>query len=275
MGERFSDWVGRQQQAEGDSVTPRLLDAFRATLGGFAAPVAVPPGLHWCLSPPLHPPAQLGPDGHPAKGGFLPPVPLPRRMWAGGELEFHDPLRPGDAVSRLSTIDSVQEKTGRSGPLCFVSLRHDLSTPRGPALREVHHIVYRPAATALADPVPPPHPRPVLDAEWQVPVDSVLLFRYSALTFNGHRIHYDEPYARAVEHYPGLVIHGPLMATLMLNLATVEAGLPPRHFAFRAVSPACGAQVLTIGLLRGPGGAELSVLTESGGLAMRGRALWS
>lgn len=275
MGEGFAEWIGRQEQAAADVVSARLLAGFRATLGAFAAPVEVPPGVHWCLSPPIQPPAALGPDGHPAKGGFLPPVPLPRRMWAGGDLEFLDPLQPGDNVARLSTLESIRQKEGRSGPLCFVSVRHDLSTPRGLALREIHHIVFRPAATAPAAPAPPLHPRPAFAAEWQVPVDPVLLFRYSALTFNGHRIHYDQPYAIGIEFYPGLVIHGPLMATLMLNLATVNAGRLPRRFAFRALSPACGAQRLTIGLIRCPDGADLSVLTESGALAMQGRVDWA
>lgn len=275
MHNLIAGWVGRQEQAAEDEVTPRLLAAFRATLGHFAASVEVPPGLHWCLSPPMRPPEALGADGHPAKGGFLPPVPLPRRMWAGGEITFLHPLMPGDSVARLSTIESITEKDGRTGPLCFVSVRHDLSTARGPALREVHHIVYRPAASAPADPAPPLIPRPVFEAEWQVPVDPVMLFRYSALTFNGHRIHFDEPYATGVEHYPGLVIHGPLMATLMLNLATATRGVLPRRFSFRGVSPACGAQVLTIGLSEGADSAELTVLDESGALAMQGSATWA
>ncbi len=272
MASHLTDWIGRQEQAPGDTITPRLLAAFRATLGAFAAPLAVPPGLHWCLSPPMEPPEGLGPDGHPAKGGFLPPVALPRRMWAGGELEFLAPFEPGDAVARLSRIDSVTQKQGRSGPLCFVSVRHDLSTPRGPALRELHHIVYREAASGPAAPTPPLPARPDFAAGWQVPVDPVLLFRYSALTFNGHRIHYDEPYARTVEHYPGLVIHGPLMATLMLNLATATRGAVPRRFTFRGVNPACGAQVLTVGMAAD---GALSVLTQSGALAMTGQADWA
>lgn len=272
MAPQLTDWIGRQEQAPQDAITPRLLAAFRATLGAFAAPVAVPPGLHWCLSPPMQPPEALGPDGHPARGAFLPPVALPRRMWAGGELEFLAPFEPGDAVARLSRIDSVTQKQGRSGPLCFVSVRHDLSTPRGPALREIHHIVYRKAATGAAGAALPLPVCPEFVAEWQVPVDPVLLFRYSALTFNGHRIHYDEPYARTVEHYPGLVIHGPLMATLMLNLATATRGAVPRRFTFRGVSPACGAQVLTVGMAAE---GALSVLTQSGALAMTGQADWA
>lgn len=264
------DWIGRSEVAPPDQVTDRLIAAFRATMGRFVAPSEVPLGLHWCLSPPIAPADSLGADGHPAKGGFLPPVPLPRRMWAAGELEFHMPLRPLDWVERRSTILDVVEKSGRSGKLCFVTVGHDLHGPRGLALRERHVIVYRPAATGPAPESPPGDG----DAErlWQVPVDPVLLFRYSALTFNGHRIHYDQPYATGVEHYPGLVIHGPLQATLMLNLAAEMLGRVPRRFAFRALAPACGPQDLRVGARRTQTGATLHVRDARGVVTMQAEA---
>lgn len=264
------NWIGRSEVAPPDQVTERLIAAFRAMLGRFVTPDAVPLGLHWCLSPPVAPAESLGADGHPARGGFLPPVPLPRRMWAAGELEFHTPLRPLDWVERRSTILDVVQKVGRSGDLCFVTVGHDLIGPRGLALREKHVIVYRPAATAPAPESPSGDP----DAEhlWQVPVDPVLLFRYSALTFNGHRIHYDQPYATGVEHYPGLVIHGPLQATLMLNLAAGTLGQIPRRFAFRALAPACGPQILRIGARRAGTGAALHVQDARGVVTMQAEA---
>jgi 3-methylfumaryl-CoA hydratase len=164
-------------------------------------------------------------------------VPLPRRLWAGGQLEFFHPLRIGDAVERVSTIEDVTLKSGRSGELCFVRVRHELNSPRGLALREFHDIVYRPepvpgAAAAAGEPAPA--------AQWseRIVPDDVLLFRYSALTFNGHRIHYDRQYVTQVEGYPGLIVHGPLLATLLAGLGGRQfPGREPRAFSFRALKP--------------------------------------
>ena len=194
-------------------------------------------------------------------------------MWAGGTLDLLDPLREGDTVTRTSRITDIRMKHGRTGALCFVTVRHDLATERGPALRERHDIVYRPAATAPA-PQPVPDARGDADAEWRVAVDPVMLFRYSALTFNGHRIHYDDPYAREVEFYPGLVIHGPLQASLMLNLATARGGGLPRRFVFRGLSPACGPQTRRIRAWQAGDGVELATVTAAGVTAMTASAEW-
>jgi 3-methylfumaryl-CoA hydratase len=198
----------------------------------------LPPPWHWTLCVPAARQSAIGPDGHPARGGFLPPVPLPRRMWAGGRLTFPQPLRVGEAVQRRSQVVSVEHKCGRSGELVFVLVRHEFHGALGLAITEEHDIVYRDLPVAGA-PAPASTPAPA-EASWQrdIAPDDVLLFRYSALTFNGHRIHYDRRYVTEVEGYPGLVVHGPLIATLLLDLlrrklpdATIAA------FEFKAVKP--------------------------------------
>jgi 3-methylfumaryl-CoA hydratase len=242
-GARLQAWIGRQEVAR-DVVTPAPYAALAATLDrdpARPAPgVPLPPLWHWLYFLPVHRRSELGPDGHARRGGFLPPVPLPRRMWAGSRFAFHAPIRIGDALTRLSTIESVVEKSGRSGPLVFVTVRHEVSRDDDAtlALVEHHDIVYR-GAPRPGEPVPPPQRAPgnaAFEARW-VP-DDVLLFRYSALTFNGHRIHYDRRYATEVEGYPGLVVHGPLIATLLLDLLRThspEAQLT--GFEFRALRP--------------------------------------
>lgn len=270
----YTGWIGRTEVSPPETLTPRLQDQFRATLAPHLADTgAAPAGIHWCLSPPAVPAIGLGPDGHPVKGGFLPPVLLPRRMWAGGELEFLDPLKEGDSVTRSSRIADVRSKTGRSGPLCFVTVQHELSVGPRLALRERHDIVYREAAIAPAL-AAGPDARQGADVEWRIVVDPVLLFRYSALTFNGHRIHYDEPYAREVEFYPGLVIHGPLQATLMLNLAVAQRGNLPKRFAFRGVNPACGPQTLRIRAWQTDRGLGLATVSEGDVTSMTATATW-
>ena len=249
--DHLKTWIGRTAEAT-DHVTPRLLAEYRATLDPHLAPAAegdAPLALHWCLSPAIAPTAELGPDGHPTRGGFLPPVALPRRMWAGGSVETFTPLRVHDEVTRRSEITDVTAKSGRSGTLCFVAVRHDYATPRGLAIRERHDIVYREAPAGGGSGSSPPSRtaeprRPILS--WQVEADPVLLFRYSAMTFNGHRIHYDLPYVRDVEGYDGLVVHGPIQAALLLNLAAVLGGAPPRRFDYRGLSPLTAPQAFTI-----------------------------
>jgi 3-methylfumaryl-CoA hydratase len=237
-------WIGRTEVVR-DTIGIRLAREFRATLDlNDAEPAegdAAPLGVHWCLAPPTARMSDLGPDGHPAPGGFLPPVPLPRRMWAGSALRFADALRIGDVVERHSRIVDVVVKQGRSGSLCFVTVDHAFSTMRGPAISERQDIVYREfepkdALSATGVESQPPVPA---EAGWHcdMKVDPVLLFRYSALTFNGHRIHYDRGYATGTEGYRGLVVHGPLQATLLLEFAARIRQRAPHGFTVRALQP--------------------------------------
>ncbi|MEL0025226.1 MAG: MaoC family dehydratase N-terminal domain-containing protein, partial [Alphaproteobacteria bacterium] len=197
-----------------DLITARMVNHFKHTLGEhcFDEP-EVPAGLHWCLAPDVVEPDGLGPDGHPKLGGFLPNIPYPRRMWAGGWLEFHDDFGIGDEVEKRSVIDDISFKSGNSGNLCFVAVTHEFSVDGKLKLRERHDIVYREEVTKppAIDPLPDTH----ADQRWHVDTNEVMLFRYSALTFNGHRIHYDLPYSTGVEGHGGLLVHGPLQATLM------------------------------------------------------------
>ncbi|RAP43237.1 protein dehydratase [Rhodovulum viride] len=233
--EHLRGWIGREETAT-ERLTPDLVRRFAATFDrtwplqpGNEAPLLI----HFCLAQPTVPGAELGPDGHPARGGFLPPVPLPRRMWAGGAFRFHTPLRVGDSVTRRSTIADVTLKHGRSGPLLFVTVEHKIRARGRLALTERQDLVYRAAA-----PFSPPAADPAAQGSSvrRLMPGPVMLFRYSALTFNGHRIHYDAPYAREVEGYPGLVVHGPMQATLLVQFAADLKGSCPSRFAFRSVS---------------------------------------
>jgi 3-methylfumaryl-CoA hydratase len=258
MSEDFSDWVGRSQKTM-DRLEPARSNALTRALGiGDVRHTGAPLPLlhHWLYFWDVKPPAELGPDGHPAKGGFLPPVPLPRRMWAGGQLEFHRPLKLGDVVTRTSTIEAVTRKSGRSGELVFVTVRHDLESDEGLAVSELQDLVYRePASSAL----PMPEPKPAPDTVWSETIDPdpVLLFRYSALTMNGHRIHYDRPYAIDQESYPGLVVHGPLQATLLIALAERNLAARISGFTFRGQQPAFAGLPLHVCGEPGEEGAEL------------------
>lgn len=239
----LNDWIGRSEEVS-DIATATPYAALSATFD--RDPVRPPQGTplpalwHWLYFLPMHRQSEIGPDGHAKRGGFLPPVPLPRRMWAGSQFEFHKPLRIGDAMTRTSTIHDVTEKTGRTGPLVFVKVRHEIRREgeADVALTEFHDIVYREAAKP-DDVAPPPKAAPA-GSTWEkkwVP-DDVLLFRYSALTFNGHRIHYDRKYVTEVEGYPGLIVHGPMVATLLLDLLRHQ--MPEAEvvrYEFRAVRP--------------------------------------
>jgi 3-methylfumaryl-CoA hydratase len=239
----LEEWIGRTERVS-DTVTATPYAALAATLDRppeRPAPGTPLPALwHWLYFLPLHRQSDIGPDGHAKRGGFMPPVPLPRRMWAGSQFQFHQPLRVGDAVERVSTIEEITQKNGRTGPLVFVKVRHEIRRAGAPdvALTEFHDIVYR-EAPKPGDTVPPPKSAPA-GATWErrwVP-DDVLLFRYSALTFNGHRIHYDRRYVTEVEGYPGLVVHGPLVATLLLDLLRHEKpDAVVARYEFRAVRP--------------------------------------
>ena len=240
-------WVGKTETLT-DTITPAPLRGLSATLdrdADLTVPGSpLPPLWHWLYFLPQNRQSEIGADGHPTRGGFLPPVPLPRRMWAGGRLrwETQNPLRVGDSVRRESTIVSVTHKAGRTGDLLFVLVKHEVHNANGLALTEEHDIVYR-AAALPGDPVSQPEAAKK-NAAWQrelVP-DDVLLFRYSALTFNGHRIHYDRHYVTEVEGYPGLIVHGPLIATLLVDLARRQMpGAVFQKFDFKAVRPTFAA----------------------------------
>ena len=239
--QHLREWIGRvERRTDAVAVTP--IAAMSATLDrDDAEPLPgddVPNLWHWLNFTPRTPQSDIGVDGHAKLGGFLPPVPLPRRMWAGGRLVFEHPLQIGDEITRLSRIVSVELKEGRSGVLVFVTVRHEITNARGLAIIEEQDIVYRDTPLPGA-PVAAPQTAPS-DAgfERHIVPDPVLLFRYSALTFNAHRIHYDRPYVTDVEGYPGLIVHGPLIATLLLDLLKRERpDAQIRRFEFKGVSP--------------------------------------
>lgn len=270
-------WAGRSEVVE-DTVTAVPITALAATLDrDDPAPRPgdeLPPLWHWLYFLPLHRQSEIGPDGHPERGGFLPPVPLPRRMWAGGRLTFHRPLRVGEAVRRTSTVVDVSHKTGRTGPLVFVLVRHDVAGEDGTALVEEHDIVYR-DAPRLDEPAPAARPAPKA-AVWRrdITPDPVLLFRYSALTFNGHRIHYDRSYVTDVERYPGLIVHGPLIATLLTDLLRRNVARPLASFRFRAVQPLFDTAPFAVCGAPAPegGGALVWAQDSAGFLAMEAEA---
>jgi 3-methylfumaryl-CoA hydratase len=277
--EFLRSWIGRTTSAR-DVVTSRLAEELRVTLDRDGPPFregdACPLAIHWCLAPPMVPQSRLGPDGHPARGDFLPPLPLPRRMWAAGRLEFLDPLQVGDAVARHSRISGVNVKEGRSGRLCFVAVDHEISTSRGLALKERHDIVYRDAAASNASPQAAPAGEEPRRAEWseRKVADAVMLFRYSALTFNGHRIHYDRQYVTEVEGYPGLIVHGPLQATLLIEFAASIRGAPAKVFSFRALNALFDRQQFALNAAKGESGLDLWISGPDGRLTMTAAAEW-
>ncbi len=244
-------WTGRQEVRE-DVVTPVPVAALAATLDrddpAPAPGTPLPPLWHWLYFLPLHRQSELGPDGHARRGGFLPPVPLPRRMWAGGQIETLADLRVGDRVTRTETVRDVAFKAGRSGRLAFVTVDHAVATERGVAIRERQDIVYREAANAQTGTAAAPErdDPSAYEAVWDVPATPTLLFRYSAMTFNGHRFHYDQPYATQVEGYADLVVHGPMQASLLLNLAATLLGSVPPTFSYRGVSPMTANQTFRV-----------------------------
>ena len=238
----FDTWIGKSESSA-DILTTAPVTGMAATLGrqnlSFRAGDTLPPLWHWLYFLNPAPQSRLARDGHPEKGDFLPPVPLPRRMWAGGRFVFEQSLLVGEAITRISSIDSIDFKRGRSGQLAFVCVSHEIhSNRRGLCIREEHDIVYREqSAGAAPTPVPLPAPEQPDFTRTVVP-DPVLLFRYSALTFNGHRIHYDRDYVTGIEGYPGLVVHGPLLATLLAEL--LGETFPDRtmeYFEFKALRP--------------------------------------
>lgn len=270
----WDSWIGREEH-RADRVDEALAARWLATLG-ISRPEggSLPQGFHFCLCTPDAPTAMLGIDGHPQRddspGSFFPPVPLPRRMWASSKIEFLAPLHLGDVIERRSRVASIVAKQGGSGSLVFVDVEHETVAAGELAVREVQSLVYREAVPAGSPPAPPPPGPDNFDpAGWtfhrSFTPEEVLLFRFSALTFNTHRIHYDYPYATAEEGYRGLVVHGPLIASLLLDLAQRELGSNAlKRFAFRAQSPGiCGEELHLV--MRGSGdGIELGAFAADG-----------
>jgi 3-methylfumaryl-CoA hydratase len=280
MAEETSDisgWIGRTE-TRSDILTAGPLDRLSATLDREDPPHAqgdiAPPLAHWLYFLPNEPQSAIGPDGHPKRGGFLPPVhDLPRRMWAGSRLSFPGDIRVGMSLVKRSAIASVERKQGAAGPLVFVTVRHEIAEPDGPALIvDEHDIVYRGLGGPAVKPASAAEP-----GEWRRTIipDAVLLFRYSALTFNGHRIHYDRDYVTKEEGYPGLVVHGPLIATLLVDL--LRRKMPDAHvesFSFRAMSPLFDGREMSVNGTPpdGSGMVRLWASNAEGGLAMQAEA---
>jgi 3-methylfumaryl-CoA hydratase len=274
---KLTEWIGRTE-TRSDVVTAAPLVALAALLDrDDPAPRdgdAAPPLAHWLYFLPAYRESEAGPDGHVLKGEFMPPVPLPRRMWAGSRLEFPRPLVVGSKVERVSRIANVVPKHGRSGPLVFVTVRHEVIDAGGLVVADEHDLVYR-GASALASKSTPAQRGAVWRRE--IHPDPVLLFRYSAVTFNSHRIHYDYPYATRVEGYPGLVVHGPLVATLLLDL--LRRSIPEvvvKRYTFRALKPLYdNANFFTCGVPdEASRTARLWARDAEGGLTMEATADW-
>ena len=234
--EHLKQWIGRQETAS-DVITQALVDRVLSTLS-IAKRVEgqAPLGTQWCIAPAAIDLDQLGRDGHPAKGGFLPPVPYDLRMWAGGELQFHAPLWVNDVVTRRSTITDITHKKGQSGPLCFVTVQHEYLVEDDLRISERQDIVYRNPSPKAKKAAVKKQALPSADTQILTDPTPTLLFRFSAMTFNGHRIHYDHPYATKTEGYGGLVVHGPMQAILMATLAENTYEKSIKRIAYRAVT---------------------------------------
>ncbi|WP_433705304.1 FAS1-like dehydratase domain-containing protein [Paraburkholderia sacchari] len=273
--ESFDAWIGRSDESA-DRITEAPVRLMQATLDYADAstlPATLAPLWHWLYFLPGERQSNIGADGHPRRGGFLPPIALPRRMWAGGRLQFLRPLPVGEPIRRISTVKSINSKSGRSGQLVFVTVLHEVGDASGIAIREEQDIVYRDAPAPGAAAAQPAAASTDEQFSRIVTPDPVLLMRYSALTFNGHRIHYDRPYAMQEEGYPGLVVHGPLIATLLMEtLRRAHPERSVRSFEFKAVSPLFDTAPFTVnGKLEG-GTAHLWARGPEGQLAMQASA---
>ncbi|MGE4340788.1 MAG: MaoC family dehydratase N-terminal domain-containing protein [Pigmentiphaga sp.] len=279
MTNAFDAWVGREEERT-EWIQPSAVTAMAATLDMDSAPAQgqpLPPGWQWMYFNPVVRRSGLGTDGHPQRGGFLPPIELPRRMWAGSRLRYLADVPIGAKATRRSLIHKVENKVGKRGSLWFVTVEHVISCDGKPCIMEEQDIVYRDATPPSAAPAPAPE---VYDgqAQWsrEVLPDTTLLFRYSALTFNGHRIHYDQPYARNEEGYLGLVVHGPLTATLLQQFALEHGGgRALATFDFRGVSPLfVGRPFKLEGRQAQDGGLTLWARGPDGDLAMSASAMF-
>jgi len=274
----WTEWVGRTE-IRVDTVSATPVRAMEATLGRPPADLRtgddVPPLWTWLFFLPLAPMGEVGPDGHPRRGDFLPPIALPRRMWAGSRCAFHGPLRIGDEITRTSTLLKVSEKSGAAGPLIFVTVQHETSVQGRPVLSEEQDLVFM----NIPDRWQAPAPSPLPPCVWRetVAIDPVVLFRFSALTFNGHRIHYDRTYATEVEHYPGLVVHGPAQALLLFDAARRRhPDRRPARFSFRGVRPLFDFDAISLnGAPREDGGLDLFTANGEDAIGMQAALHWA
>ncbi len=278
----FDAWIGRKARAT-DRVDEALATRWLATFDLKAGSAPLPQGIHFALCTPNASSSDLSEDGHPARDespdSFLPPFPMPRRMWASSAIEFHAPIAVGSNIERISRVASISEKTGSSGKLAFVNIAHETRADGALAVSETQTVVYRDAAAPDAPLSPPALGDTAFDpsgwdAHRALTPEPRLLFRYSALTFNTHRIHYDAPYARNVERYRGLVVHGPLTASLLLQLAASELGNNAfKSFEFRGVSPAIANETLHLVTRKGDEGAyEIGAFADDGRKVMSAKA---
>ena len=278
-GADLTAWVGRQETLQG-RVSATVAKTIHATLArrDLSCPQSgdpMPALWHWYAFPPAVGMEELGEDGHPALGGFLPPVPYERRMWASGALQFFEDLRVDEEIEKRSTITAVDEKKGSTGGMVFVTVQHEIYGKAGLAIREAQSIVYLPIAPTFTPPPKQSGPiAPFAFDELQA-VSTALLFRYSAITFNAHRIHYDLPYAQNVEHYPGLIVHGPLQANLLMAQATKWKGRRPDKFSFRGVHPMFHDTDFHLRATRSKeGGLEMCTVAAAGHVGMKSKANW-
>jgi 3-methylfumaryl-CoA hydratase len=275
--DHLRSWIGKTETHH-DTASAFPIAALAATLDRKDPPPktgdVIPHSGHWLYFLETAVNADLSHDGHPKRGGFLPPVALPRRMWAGGRIDFRQPLRVGDNISRESEILSVEAKSGKSGDLVFVTVRHNVKAGSTVAIVEEHDIVYREAAKP-GDPAPAGKAAPQA-APWrrELRANEAMLFRYSAITFNGHRIHYDIDYCRQAEGYPGLIVHGPLQTTLLLDLCRRSDPRPVRTLDYRATHPVFHQETFSVNGQPAADGksVELWTANAAGNYAMRGTA---
>jgi 3-methylfumaryl-CoA hydratase len=270
----LSQWVGRTERTSG-IFDASMAGKLSATIGGPAADTGevMPYLAHWCAFPTQTSTPELSENGHPKLGDFLPPVQLSRRMWAGGSLEFHGPMHVGAQLSRHSKIAAVAEKQGVAGPMVFVTLEHDLYEDNRLAVRETHDSVYLDIPKTFSPPSPKPTPSNP-DMIGRVEMSEALLFRFSAVTFNAHRIHYDLPYTQTVEKYPGLVVHGPLQAMLMMQAAARFAKQEPQFFRYRGIHPMFHFDDLHVFGQRTEGGVDLCTGVVGGHQGMQASIVW-
>ena len=244
----YEDWIGKTASRE-DVITQRLIDSLHVTFAPFCSDSDMPEGVFWCLCPDIEPASALGPDGHPMLGKYLPDLGFERRMWAGGDITFHLDLQPFIPITRQSSIKSITPKKGRSGEMVFVTIAHHYFQSNRLCIEEIQNLVYREAVTKSAAPIR--QQDYLADAQiahkWTLCPDSTMLFRYSALTFNGHRIHYDKDFSIAHEGHDGLIIHGPIQATLLMSLAQSKGSQKLKHFSYRSTAAlTCGHHINVI-----------------------------